>query len=342
LKGAPLAVQIAALASALTLTSVARADPSIWQRAAQPELARNQVLLTQIERELSVVGVPELNEGAVAMFQLSEVHWRCAPGDSEVAGSAESTPALDPRIEFLIGEALLDAENERNADGRCILERALRDAPDSPLAADGYANLALACGRLGDHKAERAAYLNALEISWDPDERARLYAGLAESDMGARDLKKAVREYRLAVDAAQQADTVSLAYYGLAVALDRSGDLPSALDAAKHAIWVQLPGSLLSATSVLDLPNVSFSPSYEIHYYKALGAMATALLVKDDAARREAFADAVEHWTAYLVPAEVEHTPWAQPARLHKASVERELSKLPLPRAKPPELPPTL
>ena len=45
---------------------------------------------------------------------------------------------------------------------------------------------------------------------------------------------------------------------------------------------------------------------------------------------REALADAVEQWTAYLLRAEADHAPWVQPARLHKASVERELAKLPV------------
>jgi tetratricopeptide (TPR) repeat protein len=348
LRRTPLAAKVAAFASALalTLTSGARAEPSIWQRAARPDVARSQVLLNRIERMLGTVGLPEFNAefsaGAVALFQLSDARWRCTPADGEARGSAAPNPSLDPRLEYLIGGALLEAQNERDADARCILERALRDAPDSPLAAEGYFNLALASGKLGDHKAERAAYLRALDVTWDPDIRANVYGNLAESDMGAGDLKRAVREYRVALEVSQQADTVALAYYGLAVALDRSGDLPSALDAAKHAISVPLPATLLSTTSVLDLPTVSFSPSYEIHYYKALGAMAAALLAKDNAVRREALADAVEHWTAYLVRAEVEHAPWVQPARLHKASVERELAKLPLPRPKPPELIPDL
>ena len=329
---------------------VAHADPTIWQRAREPERGKNQILLNRIERMLGTVGLPEFNAefsaGAVALFQLSDARWSCsvpeqAPGAQSSADSAAHEPSLDPRLEYLIGGALLQSMVNRDVDARCILERALRDAPDSPLAAEGYFNLALVAGKLGDRKAERAAYLRALEVTWDPDIRANVYGNLAESDMGAGDLKRAVREYRIALAASQQPDTLSLANFGLAVALDRSGDLPSALEAAKRAISVQLPATLFSTASVLDLPTVSFSPSYEIHYYKALGAMAAALLVKDGPLHREALADAVEQWTAYLLRAEADHAAWVQPARLHKASVERELAKLPALHAKPGENPPT-
>jgi tetratricopeptide (TPR) repeat protein len=333
-------------AFALTLGSgVARADPSIWQRARQPELARSQILLNRVERMLGTVGLPEFNAefsaGALALFQLSDGHFRCESSvESEAsAPAATAGPELDPRLEYLLGGALLEAQTDRDAEARCILQQALRDAPDSPLAALGYFNLAIVTGKLGDHKAERAAYLRALDVTWDPDMRANEYGNLAESDMDSGDLKRAVREYRIAISISQQPDSVSLAYFGLAVALDRAGDLPSALDAAREAVSVQLPPTLFSAPSVLDLPNVSFTPSYEIHYYKALGAMATSQLAKDSASRREALADAVEQWTAYLLHAEADHAPWVQPARLHKASVERQLSKLALPRSKPAEIP---
>lgn len=336
-----------ALALAVALGPArAHAEPTIWQRAREPELSRSQQLLNRIERILGTVGLPELNAefsaGAVALFQLSAGHWSCSSSGSTPSGSgALREPKLDPRLEYLLGGALLQAGAGRDRDARCLLERALYDAPDSPLAAEGYFNLALAAGRLGDRKTERAAYLQALAVTWDPDIRANVYGNLAESDMGSGDLKRAVREYRVALAASQQPDTLALNHFGLAVALDRSQDLPSALEAAKRAISVQLPPTLFSAPSVLDLPTVSFSPSYEIHYYKALGAMAAALLAKDAAGRRAALADADEHWSAYLVRAEVDHSPWLQQARLHKVSVERQLAKLPAPRAKPPENPPS-
>jgi tetratricopeptide (TPR) repeat protein len=323
------------LSLALTLalglcTRLVRSDPSIWQRAEQPELGHGQVLLSRVERMLGTVGLPEFNAefsaGAVALFQLSEGRLGCV---ERTPGSEGDEPTLDPRLEYLLGGALLEAEANRDLDARCILERALRDAPDSPLAAQGYFNLALVAGKLLDRKLERAAYRNALQITWEPEIRANVYGNLAESEMGAGDLSGALRDYRVALSIALEPETLSLSYFGLAVALDRSGDLPSALDAAKRAISVQLPMALSRTDSVLDLPSVSFSPSYEIYYYKALGAMAAAALTTDFELERNALVDAREQWSRYLEPAALGHAAWIQRAELHRARVERELAKLP-------------
>ena len=157
----------------------------------------------------------------------------------------EPDVALDARLEYLIGGALLDSQAGREREARCMLERALRDAPNSPLAARGLSDLAIAAAKMGDREAEHAAYLRALELTWQPDSRGNLLANLAESDMALGDLGRAVRGYRNALSSSQQPELVAGAYFGLAVALDRSGDLPSALEAAKRAISVQLPPTLV-------------------------------------------------------------------------------------------------
>ncbi|MEO6603002.1 MAG: hypothetical protein ABIQ16_24165 [Polyangiaceae bacterium] len=317
----------------LALTALnAAAAPGLWQRAREPGLAGQQLVLNRIERLLSSVDSPEfgpeLSAGAIALSQLGQIRWPCIAPDLTPRPSHAAEVKLDPRLEYLIGSALVDSNTNREAEARCVLEQALRDAPDSPLAAHGLADLAIAAAKLGDRAAEHAAYLRALAITWAPDSRANLWANLAESDMALGDLPRAIREYRTALVGSQQPDLVAGAYFGLAVALDRAGDLPSALDAAKLAISIQLPPTLFPVASVLDLPNVFFTPSYEIHYYKALGAMAAAQLASDDMARGGALADAVEEWTAYRLLAEIEHAPWVQRAALHQASVERQLAEV--------------
>lgn len=313
--------------------SPAAGAPNIWQSVRQPGLAHQQLVLHRVERLLSSVGLPELgpelSAGAIALSQLGQIRWPCIGSDGGAARSpSPDAGVLDPRLEYLIGSALVDSNTQREAEARCILELALRDAPDSPLAARGLADLAIAAAKLGDRQAEHAAYLRALDITWAPAARANLFANLAESDMALGDLPRAIREYRTALSSTQEPDLVAGAYFGLAVALDRSGDLPSALSAAKRATSIQLPPAQFPVTSVLDLPNVFFTPQYEVHYYKALGSMALAQLARDDAARRDALADAVEEWTAYRLQAEVDHAPWAQRAALHQASVERQLAEV--------------
>lgn len=316
---------------ALDVSSVA-ARPSLWQRIRDPKAAEQQQLLIRVERLLSSVGLPELDAelsaGAIALSRLGQGPWPCMGRGAADAPDADEAPVLDARLEYLLGAALLDSQTNRESEARCMLSRALRDAPNSPLAAHGLADLAIADAKLGDRNAEHAAYERALTLTWDPDSRANLLANLAESDMALGALPRAIREYRAALLSARQPDLIGGAYFGLAVALDRAGDLPSALAAAKQAISVPLPPSLFPVQSVLDLPNVFFSPSYEVHYYKALGAMAAAELAKDDRARRDALSDAAEHWSAYLLHAELDHTPWLRRASLHSASVARQLREL--------------
>jgi len=325
-----------ALLLALLAASPARATPSIWQRASQPETAAQQKILHRIERLLGSLGLPEfdaeLSAGAIALMQLGQSSWPCLVRRGSAPGPAlPPAPApeivLDARLEYLIGGALLDAQAGREPEARCMLERALRAAPNSPLAARGLADLAIAAAKMGDREAERAAYLRALELTWEPDSRGNLLANLAESEMALGDLSRAVRGYQRALSTSQQPELVAGAYFGLAVALDRSGDLPAALEAAKRAISVQLPPTLFAADNVLDLPNVFFTPSYEIHYYKALGAMASAQLAKDEFSLRSALAEAAEQWTRYLAPAQADHARFAPRAALHLASVHRRLAE---------------
>ena len=323
------------LLAALLAATPARATPSIWQRAREPGLSAQQKVLNRVERLLSALGLAqfdaELSAGAIALTQLGRASWPCLVR----LGSAPGTlppPApdivLDPRLEYLIGGALLDSQAGREPEARCMLERALRDAPDSPLAARGLSDLAIAAAKMGDRETEHAAYLRALERTWDPDSRGNLLANLAESEMALGNLSRAVRGYRNALAISRQPDLIAGAYFGLSVALDRSGDLPSALEAAKRALSVQLPPTLYPVASVLDLPNVFFTPAYEIHYYKALGAMAAAQLAKDDLTRRDALADAHDQWQRYLLGAEAERAPYAARAALHRASVARQLAEI--------------
>jgi tetratricopeptide (TPR) repeat protein len=332
-------VKRALLAPALLLALLgpepARASPSIWQRASAPGIAAQQKILHRIERLLGSLGLPEfdaeLSAGAIALMQLGQTGWPCLVPRGPASRRVLPPPpefVLDARLEYLIGGALLDSQAGRESEARCMLERALRDAPDSPLAARGLSDLAIAAAKMGDREAEHAAYLRALELTWEPDARGNLLANLAESEMALGDLRRAVRGYLRALSTSQQPELVAGAYFGLAVALDRSGDWPGALEAAKRAISVQLPPTLFAADNVLDLPNVFFTPSYEIHYYKALGAMASAELAKDELARRDALAEATEQWTRYLVPAQVDHARFAPRAALHQARVQRQLLEI--------------
>lgn len=326
------ATVLAALGLSVALGATrASAAPGFWQRASRPEAASQQLLLNRAERLLSSIGAPELeaelSAGVIALSQLSEVPWPCRLNARRAVPDAEPRAWLDPRLEYLIGGALVDSRTHREAQARCLLERALTDAPDSPLAAEGLTKLARAAKMQGDRSAERVALSRALQLAWDSDERAELFSSLAESELSLGELGRAVRDYRSALGSSQP-DVVSLAYSGLSVALDRSGDLPSALNAAKQALAIQLSPTSYPVASALDLPDIVFNPSYEIHYYKALSAMAVAELGKDELARRDALSEAVEQWSSYLSRAEADASRWAPRAALHQQRCERRLSEI--------------
>jgi hypothetical protein len=65
--------------------------------------------------------------------------------------------------------------------------------------------------------------------------------------------------------------TTVLTRWGLAMALDRSGDLSGAIHESMLADAEDRP-----AFSYLDDPQVFFVPAYEVHWQKALGEMARA------------------------------------------------------------------
>ena len=123
-------VASAGLCLALAVSNAAAA-PGFWQRAREPGLASQQLVLNRIERLLSSVGLPEfgpeLSAGAIALSQLGQIRWPCIAADGRTMRPARPGELkLDPRLEYLIGSALVDSNTNREAEARCVLEQALR------------------------------------------------------------------------------------------------------------------------------------------------------------------------------------------------------------------------
>ncbi len=296
----------------------ARAQPSVWDVARDSKQARAHHTLVAVERMLMRADMAldpmmqrNFTRGGLAMLELAR---------------GEELP--DPRIRFLLAELLLDSSMAREKEARAILERVLAESPDSPLAGRGWFNLAIACAKLGIPEREREAYTRALEVVWEPRIRSNILVNRGESHMVQGDLPLAIRDYREAIRISSSPDHQALAHYGLGIALERSGDLPAALDAMRIAENIQLP----PWGSALDLPGVFFVPAYDKHYYRALGAMALAKSAAKPAERREELERAQVEWQGYLLDAERDGHRWVQNARLHLASIEKELKRLPAPK----------
>jgi hypothetical protein len=159
-----------------------------------------------------------------------------------------------------------------------------------------------------------------------------------ESSMVAGRLRAAVEDYRRALADSGSPETQALALWGLGVALERAGDLPSALEALGRASQIRLFGA--AGASVLDLPSVFFVPAYDVHYYKALGAMADARAAEHAHEKKLHLDVALFEWDRYLEQAEPDGHRWAGNAKRLRARCERDVEKLKQELVRAPRKPP--
>lgn len=306
----------------------AAAAPSIWDEVKRPDLSRAEELLSLAER--SRVPAEDALDDA-GMFLPSgtseELNRQLNARAAALITIADGQTLGDPRLLYLLGDALVKADKSYLSEGRLRLEQALALAPDSPLAGEAWFSLAVAEGKLRHHAAERAAYTRALELEWEPELQATIVTNRAESTMAAGDLALAMRDYRLALALSRSATTQALAYWGLAVATERDGDLPSALELARRAGSFRFgpPSHLIVA---LDLPSVYFTPDYEEHYYRALATMAEAGKASSTDEKRLALQTASLLWSLYLESAQRDSERWAPNARAHRDACRRRLAQI--------------
>jgi tetratricopeptide (TPR) repeat protein len=305
----------------LLLAVLARdaAAQSIWETAKEPRLRRAAELLAVAER--ARVPAEDILVDPLLLLSVGnadELNRQLNARTATLIKIARGGELPDPRLLYLLGDALVKADKEYLAEGRDALARALAEAPDSPLAADAWFWLAIAEGKLRNHEAERTSYTRALERQWDPELRATILMNRAESSMTAHDLAQAMRDYRMARAQSRSAVTQSLATWGLAVATERDGDLPTALELGRSAASIQF-GPSHHRVVALDLPDVFFTPPYEQHYYRALATMGSAVAEHDSSKARALLQTAELLWSLYLTPAERDHEPWVDNARRHRS-----------------------
>ncbi len=302
---------VAALVVAVSVcdTGLAEAKPSLWDAARDPDVAREHALLEDVERLL--------DEDAVDLLFQPQLPDRMRA--LELLHAAGGARMKDPRLRVIYAE-LLDREPvDRPRVAREVLDGVVVDGVPPQLAGTVWFSIAIASAKLADRDREVAAYTEALDVSWLRGLRATIFMNRGESKMMAGNLDDAILDYRRSLEVSRSPKEASLAYWGLAVALDRSGDHPAALEAAEKAF-----GTFRFA---LDVEGVFFVPAYEVHYYRALAAMALARREKvpqDGIARyQQASAD----WTAYVAHATADD-PWAPLARRRLERCQAEVARL--------------
>ena len=185
-----------ALMASMCACRVAAAEQvSFWDAVRDP----NVVKANQALDEALAVRVPMLDyrSGPLGPREFIRAH----AYDAAVLLELKGGEALgDPDILYFLGNALVYADRGRDEDGRRILRKALAADPDSPLAAGAWFNVAVASNRLLDFQAERAAYAEALRVSWEEDQRATILSNRAESNMSLGDLRAAKEDYLTSIE----------------------------------------------------------------------------------------------------------------------------------------------
>ena len=323
---------------ACMIAPFARADtpPSVWDLAKDPkerarwELhARVSQLLTS-PRELS----PRM---------------RSLPADQarDLLEAADAANSPDVRLRFDLGRAY--EQSDRHQKAIDVLQPAVDSAPSHPGAADALLALAYAYAKLDKPRGERDAYKRYLRIVTTDGARATATLNLAEAEMRLGNLPDAVFGYGEALDQATRIASMSggsltavLGVWGLAVALDRSGDPVGAAKEAKLANQLD-PGQRVIGDTTTG--QVFFEPRHERFWYTALGAQEEARATADPRGALRLWRVAYERWTAYITGAErhtSEFPDWLPLARAHQASAKKELAAAERRAARAPKPPPSL
>jgi tetratricopeptide (TPR) repeat protein len=149
--------------------------------------------------------------------------------------------------------------------------------------------------------------------------------GEATMDLGK--LREAQGDFETALALADDSEVHALAAWDLAVALSRQEDLPDALRRAWEAWQYRFRDSQGNVVSALELPSVSFTPDYNVYYYRALGEMAASEHADNAEARKVQLELAIADWKRYLAEARPAKDRWVGNVELALVWCRRRLGK---------------
>ncbi|MFO0587476.1 MAG: hypothetical protein U0441_08050 [Polyangiaceae bacterium] len=300
--------------AAVATPKAAHASPSVWARARDPRLSQRDAIMVDAQkavlryRELRSRGGPQTEALAAVILRDARQHL----GDLVASGAADFAARL------LYAEVLRDAR--ANDEALKILTKLIADNPPEPIRADALGDLAILHALAGRREEEIRAYTESLKIEPHAHLRSRLLANRAEALMATGDITAAIEGYR---EALAPLTSLELYWYapttlfGLGVALDRSGDLPGALDSIKLARAYDPHDKGLQSGSWF------FSPAHDSHWYWALGAWSRARSSTEWPVRADQYERAVFEWETYLADAPADDR-WIPLARVRLDEVKRE------------------
>lgn len=299
----------------------AAAEPSIWARTRRSDdearralVAEADALQLKYHRLVSERRQHSLDRREVEA--LGGMYLQRAAELLEQAGAARSS---DPFLRLELADVYgLLGKNELAIP---VLEGLLRADPPPVLRTRAWASLAVAYAHAGRIEDEIRAYGKALEEQPVARERSRLLANRAEAYMLLGDITAAVEGYRAAL-ALLSSDyllfgTGPTTLWGLAVALDRSGDLDGGLEA------VRLARSYDPLDRQINGPNWFYVPDYDRYWYAALGHWAVARKADVASVRAEAYGRAVAALEEFVGRA-ARDDKWLPLARVRLKQCEKE------------------
>ena len=315
------ACALAALLLSL-VTATATADvPSIWARTRRPDIDHRAELVAEAEslqlKALHLRGSHVRHDfDGQDLAALSRMYLTRAALLLEEAG-VRTSGDLFARLQLAEVYGLLD----KPAKSATLLESIVRGSAPPVLRGRAHAQLAVDYAHLSRVEDEIKEYGEALQTMSVPHERSRLLANRAEAYMLIGDITAAVSGYR---DALALLSTDYLLFnsgpttlWGLAVALDRAGDLDAGLAS------VRLARSYDPQDEQLNGDGWFYLPDYDRHWYGALGHWMVARKTDMGSVRADAYARAVTAWEEYVSHAAPDDR-WVAVARVRLAQCKKE------------------
>lgn len=288
---------LGALATVATLvvSATAAASPTRWARARSEEVNRAEVTRAEAEAEL-IADRRERRSPFEDPIVRIESH---APKAARILEDAAAPSSPDWRLRLFAARAFQLVGQWEKAFG--ALASVISDPATPPVfLADALSDQAVVLARLGRADDEIELYERAIAFEPHPTSRSTLLANQAEAFMVRGDATRAIQGYRAALEQVGNAEAVVLAptiLWSLGVALDRSGDLESGLDAIGRARAYD-PNDVR-----IKGPDWFFVPAYDSHYFAALGEWLEARRLPDREARAAAYEQASSSMEQFLTKA---------------------------------------
>ncbi|WP_437991724.1 tetratricopeptide repeat protein [Sorangium sp. So ce145] len=306
---------VAALLASTLAAGPLHAAPTVWSRALDPAAHEREELISQADALLARYDQLRRSPLLERVEEIGPLWLREARALYERAGAATSrTPSVRLRYADIL-EHLGDVQG-----AVATLEGLLRLQPPAPFRADAWHALAVCYARLGRYTDEIEAYDEALVLEPHAASRALLLANQAEAYMALGDITSAVEGYRASLSTLGSLDMVRYGVttlWGLAVALDRSGDLEGGIEN------IRLARTYDRADQQINGAGWFYVPAHDEAWYAALGHWAAARSAELGAARAEAYLQAVAAWDAYIARAPG-NDHWLPLAKARRAQCERE------------------